>query len=105
MVRVPLFEVVPVGGTSWQRVCFEGFSRPKTPRCFAFHYGLYPTEVSLLQTFFTASNFPPTLWSTADEKAVFGNTLRGLLLTGHSPRVSTSGCGQFTSLGASVQAR
>jgi len=35
-MRVPLFEVFPSGLTSWQRVCFRGFSRPKTPRCFRF---------------------------------------------------------------------
>jgi len=28
-----------------------------------------------MYTFFTASDFLPTKWSTADEKAVFGNTL------------------------------
>jgi hypothetical protein len=35
-MRIPLFEVFPSGLTSWQRVCFRGFSRPKTPRCFRF---------------------------------------------------------------------
>jgi hypothetical protein len=28
-----------------------------------------------MYTFFTASDFLPTKWSTADEKAQFGNTL------------------------------
>jgi hypothetical protein len=35
-MRIALFEVFPSGLTSWQRVCFRGFSRPKTPRCFRF---------------------------------------------------------------------
>jgi hypothetical protein len=28
-----------------------------------------------MYTFFTASEFVPTKWSTADEKAIFGNNL------------------------------
>jgi hypothetical protein len=35
-----------------------------------------------LHTFFIASDFQPTKWSTADEKADFGNTLLHFLLTG-----------------------
>jgi hypothetical protein len=35
-----------------------------------------------MYTFFTASDFLPTKWSTADEKAVFGNTLLHFMLTG-----------------------
>ena len=35
-MRILLFEVFPSGLTSWQRVCFRGISRPKTPRCFRF---------------------------------------------------------------------
>ena len=58
-----------------------GFSRPKTPRCFRISL-LYPTEVSLMHTFFTASDFLPTKWSTADEKAAFGNNLLHFMLTG-----------------------
>ena len=43
---------------------------------------LNPIEVSLMHMFFTASDFLPTKWSTADEKAVFGNTLLHFMLTG-----------------------
>ena len=35
-----------------------------------------------MYTFFTASDFLPTKWSTADEKAAFGNTLLHFMLTG-----------------------
>jgi hypothetical protein len=35
-----------------------------------------------MYTFFTASDFLPTKWSTADEKAQFGNTLLYFMLTG-----------------------
>jgi len=35
-----------------------------------------------MHTFFTASDFLPTKWSTADEKAVFGNNLLHFMLTG-----------------------
>ena len=35
-----------------------------------------------MYTFFTASDFLPTKWSTADEKAQFGNTLLHFMLTG-----------------------
>jgi hypothetical protein len=35
-----------------------------------------------MYTFFTASDFVPTKWSTADEKAAFGNTLLHFMLTG-----------------------
>ena len=35
-----------------------------------------------MHTFFTAYDFRPTKWSTADEKAVFGNTLLHFMLTG-----------------------
>ena len=35
-----------------------------------------------MYTFFTASNFLPTKWSTADEKAAFGNALLDFMLTG-----------------------
>jgi len=35
-----------------------------------------------MYTFFTASDFLPTKWSSADEKAAFGNTLLHFMLTG-----------------------
>ena len=35
-----------------------------------------------MHTFFTASDFLPTKWNTADDKAVFGNTLLHFMLTG-----------------------
>jgi hypothetical protein len=35
-----------------------------------------------MHTFFTASDFLPTKWSTADEKAIFGNALLHFMLTG-----------------------
>jgi hypothetical protein len=35
-----------------------------------------------MHTFFTASDFLPTKWSTAEEKAFFGNTLLHFILTG-----------------------
>jgi hypothetical protein len=35
-----------------------------------------------MHTFFTASDFVPTKWSTAEEKAVFGNNLFHFMLTG-----------------------
>jgi hypothetical protein len=35
-----------------------------------------------MYTFFTASDFLPTKWSTADEKAAFGNALLHFMLTG-----------------------
>jgi hypothetical protein len=35
-----------------------------------------------MHTFFTASEFLPTKWSTADEKAAFGNTFLHFMLTG-----------------------
>jgi hypothetical protein len=35
-----------------------------------------------MHTFFTASDFLPTKWSTTDEKAVFGNNLLHFMLTG-----------------------
>jgi hypothetical protein len=35
-----------------------------------------------MYTFFTASDFLPTKWSTADEKADFGNSLLHFILTG-----------------------
>jgi hypothetical protein len=35
-----------------------------------------------MHTFFTASEFLPTKWSTADEKAAFGNTFLNFMLTG-----------------------
>ena len=35
-----------------------------------------------MHTFFTASDFVPTKWSTAEEKAVFGNNLLHFMLTG-----------------------
>lgn len=35
-----------------------------------------------MHTFFTASDFLPTKWSTADEKAAFGNALLNFMLTG-----------------------
>jgi len=35
-----------------------------------------------MYTFFTASDFLPTKWNTADDKAVFGNTLLHFILTG-----------------------
>src|SRR5208282_1187211 len=43
---------------------------------------LYPIEVSLMHTFFNASDFLPTKWSTADEKAAFGNAFLHFMLTG-----------------------
>ena len=35
-----------------------------------------------MHTFFTASDFVPTKWSAADEKAAFGNSLLYFMLTG-----------------------
>lgn len=35
-----------------------------------------------MHTFFTASDFLPTKWSTTDEKVVFGNNLLHFMLTG-----------------------
>jgi hypothetical protein len=54
-----------------------GFSRRKAPRCFAFQ-----PEVSLVHTFFTATDFVPTKWSTAEEKASFGNNLLHFMMAG-----------------------
>ena len=42
-----------------------------------------------MHTFFTASEFLPTKWSTADEKAAFGNNFLHFMLTGFL-------AGQFT---------
>jgi len=35
-----------------------------------------------MHTFFTATDFLPTKWSTADEKVIFGNSLLLFMLTG-----------------------
>jgi hypothetical protein len=38
-----------------------------------------------MHTFYTASDFVPTKWNAADEKAAFGNSLLHFMLTGFPP--------------------